>query len=303
MDEASEFDITENIAAFEAAVSAEHLDIPVPELERVLVAIDQSNQDRTTEDMALAVARRHNTSLDVVYAYEGDTEAGAEAYLRQRVARLRETGIDVNAFPRLPGKRSYDQILAAQKSRDCNLILVDAPYLDDFEDLGTVSIGANLDMLLHRFKVPLLIVREPEDQPNEEFRTILLPAVFSPQQNVNAAAWAFRLIHEAGTLRIFLIADVGSMTEAYVDLNDEAMLALKEKEQAGFIAAIQKRAAQMGIRCQVKARTGEPVTALREVINEGDCLTTVGHPGICDIGAHQRLLALIRESINPVLVV
>ena len=53
MNESEDRDVQETMAAFEAAVSAEHIELTYPGIQRVLLALDESKQDSTTEELAL----------------------------------------------------------------------------------------------------------------------------------------------------------------------------------------------------------------------------------------------------------
>lgn len=95
MNESEDRDVQETMAAFEAAVSAEHIELTYPGIQRVLLALDESNQDSTTEELALTLARRHEASLCLVYAYGGAPDPERDRYLSGRISALKETGLDV----------------------------------------------------------------------------------------------------------------------------------------------------------------------------------------------------------------
>ena len=55
----------------EAALKSKATILPLPKLERILLAVDQSNQGETAERFAAAVAQSHNALVMLLYAYEG----------------------------------------------------------------------------------------------------------------------------------------------------------------------------------------------------------------------------------------
>jgi hypothetical protein len=313
MNETEDRDVQETMAAFEAAVSAEHIDLTYPGIERILLALDGSNQDGTTEELALLLARRHQAALHLVYGYGGAAEAAKDGYLRDRITALQETGLDVQPADTGDAGAPWEKILSASRNHQSDLVVVDAPYLEDFVELGTASIGTNLDILVHRSTTPLLIARAPRstEAAGHLFRRLVLPAARTAAENAAAASWAFQLVEEGGTLDVLLIAETANLEAvahllADVDignLDEETLLALENKEQAGLIAAIQRRAAHTDIRCKVHTHTGEVLGAVNTFTAGHACIAVLGRPERRDSEDFQKIVALIRASMNPVLVI
>ncbi len=208
--------------------------------------------------------------------------------------------------------KSFEQILAIGRVEQCGLIIACAPYLEDIGELGQESIGSNLDMLMSRARIPLLVVREPKSDPTSCFHDVLLPILPLDEKDAEAAGWGVRLVSEGGTIRLLLVADtdtlgrMGQLLGEYVDahaLDPDVLADLEARENAGLIAALQKHAAETGLGCKVTARTGDVVPAVIEVANAADRLVVVRCPRDRASAGYQRVQALVRESRNAVLIV
>ncbi len=309
-------DLRESMSAFEAALEAREVRIEEPAIERVLMALDQSNQDATVEAIAVEIVRRHDASLHVVYAYEGERDEASERYLEERCDELAKR-LEANERVTVQAahstqKKSFEKILEVGERERCDLILVCSPYLDDLRVLGRESVGTNLDMLLYRSKVPVLVVREPLDDVAEALEHVLLPVTFHDEENVKAAGWALRLVAASGGVRLLIVADAQVLESAShllggdVDareLDEGTLRGLENKEHAGLIAALQRHAAHHDLGCHVSFRVGEPVPVVAGVAKERPCVIVTGCPQKRVVTGYQQVLALIRESSRPVLVV
>lgn len=308
---ADQNDVSESVHAFEAAVSATKTALRIPKIERILVAIDGSNQDDTTVGIAAGIARTHGASMHVVYAPESDAQPHDDL-LDDRVGALSESGVTAHAIRTDHTRRSFDQILDAADQTHVHLIVVDAPYLDDYESLGKASIGTNLQMLMTKASVPLLVVREPIEEPTECLSHVLLGITLHRIENAPAAEWAMALLKGGDELRILAVVDreaVGSMSLDpgeeldLVDADPEFIAGLRGPSIAGLIAAIQRNASEQSLGCRVSVRTGEVVPTMSDFANHITRIVVAACPRDPAHAAYQRVEGLIRASKNPVLVV
>lgn len=103
-----------------------------------------------------------------------------QSYLAQQTEALRQAGATVEAVGDVADVRPpYEQILEACHKTQCDLIVVPAPYREDFAVLGSESIGSNLDILLCRVPETLLVAREPKVEVEGCLAHILLPVTLS----------------------------------------------------------------------------------------------------------------------------
>lgn len=304
-------EMRENMEAFEAAAQSKHVDLKPPSLRSILVALDGSNQDTMVTGLALTLARRTGASLLVLYAYEGAPHSERDAYLEEQVRQLAGQEVIAQTWARTD-RRSFEQILEAAQQGGSDLIVVCAPYLDDFATLGRASTGTNLDMLLAGSRVPVLVAREPDHDPARCLGNILLPLSASRACDVEAARWALLLTPSHGDLRLLVVVDTALLENArhlmeafvHVDQVDETALAgLDRPETAGLIGALQKAAWERSFGCHVTVRVGDTVPVVAELANEGDHVVIAPCPGRQGQGAFQRVQTLIRESGNPVMIV
>ncbi|GIW70775.1 MAG: hypothetical protein KatS3mg102_0317 [Planctomycetota bacterium] len=312
MDPSEARELEESMRAFEAALAPPEVVLPEPVLRRVVLALDGSNQDPLSEELAAAVAARTGASLHVVYAYPGEAaEPARERYREERAAQLAARGLAVSTGPRPAGAEPFAQLLAALEEGG-ELLVACAPYLEDFGALGHQSLGSAVEVLLQRSPVPLLLARDPERPPAELWREFLLPLVFAGPEHASAAGWALRLAPPQSGLRLLLVADtelLGSATHLLGDfvaqqaLDDEVLKQLERKEHAGLIAACQKACAARGLGCRVSVRTGELAQVVAELGNAEPRVLVVAAPADPRSTAYQQALALLREAANPVLCV
>jgi hypothetical protein len=258
------------------------------------------------------LAGRHDAAVHLLYAYEGEPDETRDAYLQGRVSELVALELTASAVNRSDKARSWDLVLAARETIGCDLVIMDAPYLDDFNDLGTSSAGTHLDMLLARCSVPLLIVRAPQEEPREELEDVWMATVFSLEENASAAGWAFQLISRDGTMHVLVIADTGRLEsiehllQDVVDihtLDDQILIALECKDKAGLIGALQRTAVERDLQCTVRTRIGEALHILSEEMQDQTGIAVITRPKQRDSDAYQRVLAVVRNSRHPVLVV
>ena len=314
-------DITDTMSSFEAAVSARRQQLPDVSARNVLAAVDGSNQDGAVLALAAEVTVRSGaTRLHLTYAYEGPADAARDDYLAARVhelsartASLAVTHSRTGAPAGTAANRAFQQILDLAAKEGCDLITTAAPYLDEFEQLGTASTGTTLDMLLRHRRTPLLVVRAAYPDVIRCLDRAVVPLNLLGVRGEQALGWAMRLVRPAaGTLHLLALADteavaaVGPLigrTLAPGEMDERMLAGLVKPETAGLVAAAQRGAAHAGLACRVSIRLGEPVQEVVAFAHSLErCLLVTGCPDQCSATGYLRVQALIRESPYPVLV-
>ncbi len=308
----SDAELRASMNDFEAALTAKRVGLVPPPLESMLVVIDESNQT----DMALGLARElagttTGAIVHVGFAYRGATLTVHEDFAADRVAALVAQGVDARQVARQhPEQPPYAQIIAMAERLAADLLIVPAPYLDDFDELGSDSIGVNLDKLMTQPR-PLLVVREPRVNPADSLKPVLLALSVHVQENPQAAAWALRVIGSGGTIRLVAVVH-DDVLEAAADLlgeHDAAELdldrlaGLGRPETAGLIAEIQELAKQRGLGCRVSVRHGDLVDRVIELAEEGQRLIVTGCDNDASSSSYRSVQAIIRRATDPVLVI
>ncbi len=274
MNEASDHDLDDSMDRFEAASMASAIDLPPIQCDQILLALDGSNQDQLAREIA-----------------------------EQFQASIKTADLDGEAHPHR---------LILEQGRQCDLVVAPAPFREDFAELGAASIGSNLDRLLCKREFPLLVVRDPDRAVSDLCREIVLPLSFVAEDDSRAAAWAFRALAPDGRLRLLAVVDTDRLIRERkiegdpreLENLDEAELAgLDQPETAGFIAAVQRRAAEENVGCRVSIRVGSTVPATARFANLQPCLVVVACPRNETDPTYADVHALIRQSLNPVLVV
>jgi hypothetical protein len=307
---ASNQELNESRSRFEAAVGAQAVDIRKPDVQRVVLALDGSNQDAPAQRYAAMICLQTGASLAVAFAYEGPEDDGKEKYRVDVESEIAASGIAViPAIARPNGSkryRSYDQLLIACDHYQAQLIVVPAPYGDDFAELGTRSVGTNLDMLMSRSTATLLVVRDPQ-RVSQAVRQVVMPVTpYHPNLPI-AAGWAMLLVSDEGVLDLPAVIDPGVLQAAGLtpetELTPDQFAGLTEPAQAGLIGALQRQAAERGVGCRVKLRAGEPADEILKVEGDEGRLYVISTPRAPRATAYQIAQAVVRASADPVLIV
>ncbi len=276
MNDANDRDIDDNMDRFEAASSARAITLPTIDLTRILLALDGSNQDTPARDLA----ERFEATISTASLDSDDSPH------RQILDQCRESGSD--------------------------LIVVPAPFREDFAELGAASIGSNLDRLLSQRDTPLLVVRDPDRASENLTREIVLPLSFVAAEDIRAAAWAFRTLAPGGRIRILAVVDTEHLVRDHrleggaldvEDLEEFDLAGLDQPGMAGLIAAVQRHAAENDVGCRVSIRVGATVKATAEFANAQPCILAVTCPLDDTDPAYADVHSLTRQSRNPVLIV
>ncbi|HEV2294381.1 MAG TPA: universal stress protein [Tepidisphaeraceae bacterium] len=322
MTDFSRDDLTDTMSSFEAAVSAPHVQIPAIAPRVVLLALDGTNQDPAALALSVAVANRAGAAeMHLTYAYEGPSEPAREHYLAERAGELsaRAGGLTTtHSRPHVPAgaapPRSFHQILELATQRNCDLIVMPAPYLDDYVQLGTTSTGTNLDMLLRHRRTPLLVVREAYPAIERCLDHLIVPLNLVTKRGTDVLAWAFRLA-VPGSATVHLVATADTQGIAAVapaaggavrdhDIDELELAGLAHGPAAGLVAAAQRRAADLNVACRVSVRTGQPLEQLLAFTRQQErSLILTGCPESCSATGYLQVQALIRESPDPVMVI
>ena len=185
------------------------------------MAIDGSDQDRTAVERAAEVAPALRAGVHVTMGATGEVGDAERAAVESVVAQLKERGLKAaSVFEKAdePAK----QILAAKRAVDAGIVIVPAPYLQNYGRLGDESLSSTIDMLLAESRVPILLVREPLEQPALCLQRFVLPmTIYAPALGA-AAGWAFSLARRNSVIELHAVADMKAIEEAKRMAGEEA---------------------------------------------------------------------------------
>lgn len=278
MNEIDDREMEQSMDSFEAALAARPVQLPQVEARTICFACDGTNQDAPTRALSTALAEQLSATLHELPAGEPPP---------------------------------FEQIVEHSRQHDCGVVVVPAPFGEDFSRLGAASIGTNLDMLLSSRGTPLLVVRDPERDPAASLREIVIPFTFDVDQDARAAAWAFKIVAPRGRVRLLALADtdVLAQTNPMVadaldigDLDESTFAGLGQPQMGGLIAAVQRHAAERRVGCRVSVRIGGWVEKTIAFAKEMNCVLVTGCPGNDCSPGYERIHALLRQSRDPVLV-
>ncbi len=261
--------VEEQVEAFEEALLGK-LGLEVPKVETILLALDRSNQDELVTTLGRVLSQRLSASLVVTGGFPEALADEAEKYVSEVRQRLKAAGSDARVlWP--TGEESFDKILRTVDEAEAELLVLPAPYFRELESLGAESVGTNMDVILARSPIPVLVVRGPEPQPEEVLGHLHL-AVFdgSPLSKL-AAEWAILLAKEGrlDTLAVVEEEFVEIMEEALAPekITEEELAERLSRELIPLVSAVLRHCEEMEIPCDVKYVTGDLVEA---ILKRGD---------------------------------
>lgn len=268
--------LASSLQAF-AAAAAGQVTLPTVTVRKLLLALDGSDQDVATRSLAEHVAAR----------------TGAEVIERRDLDNAQE-------------------ILQAVDEAEVDLIVMDAPFREDFEVGRHESLGITLDLVLSRSRTPVLVVRAPLPDLPRAFSDVLIPISVSCAKTPTEAAWALALAPEGAKVQVLDVPDLGVIEEAKVllgdaidvaALRDEALKRAATRDSAPVIAAAREAGAKASVTVEQEVKVGHPAEVFDEVTRDRTRLVVTSLPGQAGTPEYHRARALALRSRGPVLFV
>jgi nucleotide-binding universal stress UspA family protein len=304
-------DLHEAMSRFKAAAQAQPIELPVIEPPaRVLVAFDQSNQDDSVAGIARDVCTRFGATAVLTLANPGLDVDTYRQHLEGMKAKL--PGVNCEVAPQQDDEDPADAILDAKRAAGAKLIIMDAPYLEDFSRLGRDSVGSTAERVLAKASVPVLFVREPREGLAACLSKPLVKLHVRQTEAAQALAMTFKLGGNAAQFRLLFVVDAAAMAEAaallgqQVDparLTDHALLDDAQAAAGSLVAAAHRWASENKATLKVDFKIGsDPDVTAREA-NDGNHLLVLPCPADRNTAAYGRALTVLRLSSVPVLMV
>ncbi len=256
--------VEEHLEAFEEALIG-RVELTVPRVETVLLALDRSEQDELVIALGGLLSQRLSASLVVTGGFPEDIADATEEYISEVKQRLRNVGVEARAlWP--TGEESYDKILTTIDDAEADLLILPAPYFRDLESLGEESVGTNLDVILARSPVPVLVVRDPKPRPEEVLGQVRLAIYDVTHLSKAATEWAILLSRE-GRLETLAVVEkevVELMEEALApeSVAERDLAERLSRELIPLVSAVLRRCDEMEVPCDVKYETEDLVEAI-----------------------------------------
>lgn len=234
----------EDLGMFEAATHAKPLQLASPQVGKILVALDGSNQDPT-----------------------------AQALGQQLAARVQAT-----VEQQCDCKRGSDVRDAIQQTR-ADVLILPVPFGEDIDLLASQSLGSVADTLLQDCPVPMLCVRQPLEAAGMQllFDQILLPLAVHNSESERSLAWACWLAGNSGELLLLELADQAlaekvRTAEANVEESTAERKASLGREMstrmASLVSAAQRSSTEQGFGVRTEFRAGRPVAEVEAMLQE-----------------------------------
>lgn len=296
--------VAEYLEAFEEAIH-EPVELQEPTLTTILLALDRSNQDEQVIRLGSELARRHGADLVLTIGLRDERREEGMKYLAEVSARLSQEGLRSKAEWGA-GAESFEKILSVIQSSRSNLVILPAPYLRDMESLGEDSVGTNLDVLLVRSPVPLLVARHPDVDALQALRSVFLAVFDGSELSRSAAEWAL-LLAKGGRLSVLGLVEeevVERMEEALEPEapSEEVLSRRLAREMVPLISGVLRRCDEMDISCEGEYVTGDVVRTILRSARRPSLIVLRGYE-VRDGPAEKVAREVIPRSRFPVLVV
>ncbi len=190
-------DIHRSMAIFQRAEVGPPIPLSPIRPARVLLALDGSPEDRQVELLAARLRERCECQIGVLDGRR--PEERSDAHAAELAARLACDIVECDATG-----GGFSRILAAVEHWNASLVLLTCPFGGGFVDLGVDSVGTDIDVLLARCPVPLLVVRAPFDEDAKVLDSVKI--VFSGENLAASLAvrWSLGLLARKGHLTLSL---------------------------------------------------------------------------------------------------
>lgn len=293
-------DLRKSIQMFQRSKVGEVPSIEPLRPTKLLLALDGSSQDETGIRLARQLCQRFECRLEVVDARE---QVGENSLAEQAAAAF-DAGVIAK-----PTGDSFDQILGAIASSECDLAIVPCPFGRDLESVGTDSTGTVIDVLLARSSVPLLIVRQPYPQNETLFENVVMLLIGENEAAPLAAQWAAGLVAPAGSIGLLLVLEEEVIEnvqalfrsfDASADVTPDMLSDAMEQSYLVLHRGLQKAAEEHGFRFDFAVRR-EADGPLPELRGQHPLLVLALERR--DHGSQGHVHDRIRHSPHPLLVV
>lgn len=301
--EAVERVVGEHMDAFQEALQ-ERVDLPIPEVATILVVPDGSHQDDLVLALAPLLARRLDARVVLAGALADGAAPSARAYLEEVQERLLARDLRTEVAW-AEGEVSFDRILRAREETGADLVVLPAPYLRELETLGEDSVGTNLDVLLNRCPVPILVIRDPAFDAEAVLDTVTLLVFDTDPWSVASAGWALRLARGARLRTLAFVEEevVQVVRETLAHGGSDEAARRLARGLVPLVSAVLRRCEEEGLGSDADYVVGSLVDLVRERLRGEPTLLVIRGYGARDVPREKVARDLVLQSRVPVLVV
>jgi|GEM_PF-6550183 len=223
----------EDVGLFEAATHPVVLDFSPPPLKSIVIALDGSDRDATVREYANQLAKQSGARVDT-----------------------------------LQGGSGSGDILSGVAVQHADLLIVPVPFGQNYQELGSDSLGSVADQLLLKSSCPVLCVRQAQDASSVQasLKSVLIPVAVADELVPQALGWGFQITPKGGRLDLIAVADRQVLSEAghlMTDSRSPGQLNSNELSRAllrdigGIVGAAQKRGVAEDRTIHVETRVGK----------------------------------------------
>ena len=250
-------DVDDSLGLFEAAMRGSKVGLIRPDIMKVLVLRDGSDQDDTADAFGAAMAKRLTASVESrdIEPDKGDAGGNVE---KIRVA-----------------------------AEDADLVVLPAPFGEDIATLKTNSLSSVVDLCLVGLRKPMLLVRHPVEDPEACISRPIGLLEWYQDLQMMVASWGSTLATGGGELALLAGYDPDLLNEVRAVFDDhpedlerfESMLKRAETRLAGgLVSAVQDLAGNENFNLDYRSLGGvDPADVTLQRANEEMRLSIAGY--------------------------
>ncbi|MHA2032557.1 MAG: universal stress protein, partial [Candidatus Kariarchaeaceae archaeon] len=198
--------IEEKIKKFEQAFIPEKASLILPAINSIILALDAHDwiieSSRYSYRVAGELSQRFDSDVQIIcMAVNKEEYNEAERLVEEALDHYKNININANGSC-IIGSPSENILKFAQKEKH-DLIILPSPYAERVEKDNLDSLGATVEILINRSKLPLLLLTESNILPEKIIENLVIP--IQGNEDIVAAEWVLYLADQNSTIKILNI--------------------------------------------------------------------------------------------------
>jgi nucleotide-binding universal stress UspA family protein len=306
-------EIEKKISVFQRARVVERIEFETVNIEKLILAIDIPTfaYERSNSALMLAsyLAKRFNAVVSLICVTVSEEEYNeSNSTILRAVELLKSQGIKVEGSCG-EGYPSENILTLAEKEK-ASIIIIPTPYAEKAERPCVESLGTTVDIVLKRAICPVILVKNPIEQPEDIMKNIILP--IHSFEDFKAVEWAFTLAEDDSRILLLNVVDKSFVETTKeiaerlfeADINDISIERILGKDISNLLANIATKGKEKGVKIERQFRVLQEVIVTNKEIekDKNSMLILMTKPEIGNtIGSTVENLA--RLSSIPVLII
>jgi nucleotide-binding universal stress UspA family protein len=272
------YKIEKKIKKFEQALIPEKETFVLPKIKSILLALDAHEwiieSSRQSYKVACELSQRNDAVVTIIcMAITQEEHAISEKLVNEAVDYLTKRNVNSQGFC-IVGSPSVS-ILKLLEEESIDLLVLPSPFAERVEKDNEFSLGATVEILLNKSKVPLLLLTELGDTSEKISERILLPV--QGKDDVLSIEWALALSSEVtrlnilNTVRTESIEVIKGVSQDILDedINERLIEISLRKYTTSLLNVLKSGANEIDIDFIVLERVGDLVDVITDELVHG----------------------------------